>query len=238
MGNFYYIATLLPVLEIGIRPELTFSEYDTLLKLNLNKREYSFVKRIKEYHDLENIRLSLKEKPISRFGNYDRTELREHIHFAESFPPYIQNYLNCYQQTSERLQYFPELLFKYWQQKCNQNFLDRYFKFETQLQLIQIYLRSKHLNKNYLNEWPFHEEKNEKMREEAEIISLKGFDDLKKAFEFHATSPLELHRSICQYRLDWIQKEIGEKLVSLEGLLGYLLQLIIVEKWNDLKDLK
>ena len=61
-----------------------------------------------------------------------------------------------------------------------------------------------------------------------------GYEELKGIFDEHGESPMELHKALCEYRFDKVGSFFGVDVFSLDRIIAYLSQLIIVEKWMEL----
>ena len=62
----------------------------------------------------------------------------------------------------------------------------------------------------------------------------EGFEDLKTVFKTYENDPLGLYKALATYRFNHIEDMLGVEIFSTDRLLGYAIQLILVQKWLEL----
>jgi hypothetical protein len=242
MANYYFAATTLPVLKIGDPPDITFEQLMTLFKDNLNDRDYAKTKTVRLFYDLINIRAFWQRDPLEPYGNYDINQLEENLINRTGFPDYLYAYLEKNESLEERLKHFPQLLACFFRQEAanSSQFLSSYFSFERDCRLILTAFRAKKLKREFLEEFQY-EDPNEDIiaqllaqRDAKELEPPEGYENLKIIFEETQNDPLALHQALCNYRFQKIESLLGIDFFSIDRLLGYMIQLILVEKWLEL----
>ena len=58
----------------------------------------------------------------------------------------------------------------------------------------------------------------------------QGFEDLKRLMDQKYSSPLELQKGVMQFVFDWIDEELTFDFFSINHILGYMIQFILVER--------
>ncbi len=62
----------------------------------------------------------------------------------------------------------------------------------------------------------------------------ENFHELKKIYQTYQADPLSLYQALCEFRFNVIEERLGTDMFSLNRVLGYIIQLIWVEKWMEL----
>ncbi|MCE5318234.1 MAG: DUF2764 domain-containing protein, partial [Parachlamydia sp.] len=152
MRNYYFLATSLPKLEIGLVPEIGLPELETLLKENLSMGDMEQVIRLRKFYDVLNIRAYWTGTPFDYWGNLDPAEMEEELLTQEYgvFPRYLGTFLNEYESREERLKHFPQLLKQYFDAAVadSTGFMKWYLKFERDMRLTLVAFRARKLNRN------------------------------------------------------------------------------------------
>lgn len=245
-GEYYFLAASLPDIEIGTPPDLSFYQLSYLLRENLRKEDLAQTIVMRRYYDLQNIRAFLLENPLDHRGFYDENRLEENLLTQSGFPEYVFSFLNRYEQLEERIKNFPSLIADYFRFESEKatGFLKEYLLFERDWRLIQTAFRAKRLGRDVVEELQFEDPYDEIV---AQILAQKDaktfepptrYSNLKALFDQHADVPMELHQAFCEYRFQKIDSLSRGELFSMERILSYMAQLIIVEKWLELDEQK
>ncbi|MFI5334726.1 MAG: DUF2764 family protein, partial [Chlamydiales bacterium] len=138
MGNYYFLAGSLPPLVLGQKPDITFEELTSRLKINLSKRDFAKVKTLLLFTDLQNIRALLVEEPIDPRGNLDEKELDEALLIRNILPEYVFDFFDQYENLTDRVRNFFGLLSRYFTNEIPQQtgFLHQYLSFEREWRLV------------------------------------------------------------------------------------------------------
>lgn len=243
MAKYYFITTLLPPLKIGSPPEMGSRELDFILKLNLTKEDYHKVDILRRLIDIENIRAFWRKESIDPGGNFDEKELEENLLHQEMLPPYVYAFMEKYPETSSRLKNFPELLRAFFQteMKKEKDFVQDYLIFEWQWRMIFVVFRALSLERNVLSELEHEDPDNPFISDIIEQISTtkayippENFKALQGIYDMKKHSPLELELALSEWRFERIEEMIGWHTFDIYRILGYVIQLEIVEKWLEL----
>lgn len=242
MSNYYFATTVLPTLKIGISPEINFQSFEELLKTNLSQRDLNKVKTLRRYSDIQNIQALWLGEKLEPYGNFTDIELEEALENRQGLPEYVYNFIESHESLKDRLYYFPQLLIAFFknEEKEAAGFLKTFLNFEHEWRLVLTGFRSKQLGRDLFQELQFEDPFNDLV---AQILAQKDaktyippiqYQELQTLFEQHAQEPLELHRALYEYRFNKIEQLLGVDLFSIDRILGYLVQLIMVEKWQQL----
>jgi hypothetical protein len=241
MAEHYFIGTLLPDIKIGEKPELSFIEFERVLSDNLPSADYKLALQVRGYYTIENMRALWLQEPLDVYG-LDAHDLEESMLNTESLPPYLRDFLEKHSSNEKRLRHFPELLVSYFREESKQpnGFVSEYLQFERKLHLIQTAFRAKKLNRDLCAELQFEDADDGFV---LELMSQKdsdkfnapgGFEELQSLLEKHYESPIQLHRALCEYRFAKLEEMAGWDLFSINRILAYMVQLILVERWLKL----
>jgi hypothetical protein len=246
MTKYYFVNILLPELQLEETPEMTFETFDLLLQDNLDSLDYRLTCVIRKYYDLENLRAYWKNETLDSYGNLDKEALKETLFQSDQSPQYVQDFLEEYETQEERLIYFPKLIAAYFREEGfrSKGFLKKYLQFERKIRFIQAAFRARHLNRKLTLELQFEDLEEDFIRQllsQNEAVTFEppeGFEELKSIFEQHYGSPIDLLKAFSEYRLQQIKLLAGEDAFSMDRILAYMAQLMIVEQWQKMKETK
>jgi len=60
------------------------------------------------------------------------------------------------------------------------------------------------------------------------------YEKIKGLYESYAENPTELYQALAEFRFSVVEEMLGVDTFSIERVIGYLIQLIIAEKWLSL----
>lgn len=243
MFRYYFLASLLPsILTLDTLPEVAFWEFNELCRNNLNPQDLEKTKTIRRYIDIKNLRPFWQGKELDPHGNYTSKELDAHLLLEVGFPEYVFQFLRDHETVEERLDYFPKLLAQFYQEEIENadHFLKNFLIFERDWRLVLVALRAKAYQKD-LNWELQHEDPFDdtiaymlKQNELKDFTPPDGYEDLKVIYEGSKNDPLKLHWETGVWRLKKIQSFVEGGSFSIDNILSYLAQLIIVENWMKL----
>jgi len=242
MTNYYFLATLLPDLQIGVPPEIDFNELAILLNANLSKSDLDKIYTIQRYYDIQNIRSFWREEQLSYRGNFDENELEEAFLTQSGLPDYVYEFEERYDSKKDRLHHFTSLISSYFNEEIPKatGFLREYLEFERGFRLVLTGLRSKFLKRNIMTELQYENPDDDLV---AQLIAQKDateyeppekFAEVKPLFEEYCEKPFQLHKMISEYRFEKITEMLGADFFTIDRVLAYMAKLIIVEKWLEL----
>lgn len=237
MANYYYLAASLPPLTLGEKPDISFDELASRLKINLSKRDYKKSEVIRRLIDLGNIRCLLTEDAIDPRGNLTEKELDEALLVKADLPPYAFDFLERFETAAEKLRFFPGLLATYFNEEGvkQKGFLKDYLQFERAWRLVLLAIRAKQLGRDIEKELAFEDPKEPLI---SDILAQKGeisytpfveYADLKEKFLSCGKDPWEQYRVVTEWRMSHIEEIVQQPLFSIDWILSYIARLLIVE---------
>lgn len=240
--NNYFIAASLPELQVGYPPELSFQQFEQLLRDNMTAKDYAQAQVIRRFYDIQNIRRFWKGKSLDVRGNLNENALEDALLTQMGLPEYVFRYLEKYDSEESRLHHFPALIETYFseEQERAEGFLEWLLEFEREWRLVLLGFRAKMLGRDLTHELQYEDPDDEIV---AQILAQKDaksyepparYEGLKVLFEEHADDPLALHKALSEYRFGKLEEAYGVAVFSLDRILAYMAQLIIAERWLEL----
>ncbi len=118
MTQYYFLASLLPHLEIGHVPDLGYPVFKDFLRVNLSDHGLERVKQFLRLIDIENLRALWTGEPIDSRGNLNQEELEQALvdlnwPGEEEFPDYLGEFLQKYHSSEERADHFSRLMSRF-----------------------------------------------------------------------------------------------------------------------------
>ena len=242
MTKYYFVGAMLPDLTIGIQPEITFAEFDALLRLNLKNSDYQLTRIYRRYWDIRNVYALWTGDELDPRGNLSERGLGEALLATEDLPPYVQDYLIQYETKEERIAHFPELIQVYFREESKKakGILKEVLRLERELRLTLACFRAKKLGRDIAAEVQLEDPEDPFV---AQLLAYKDaktfepperFESLKPIFEAYSDSPMELHQALYEFTFQELNQIVGTELFTIERLIIYMVQLIMAEKWMEL----
>lgn len=242
MVDYYFLGTLLPDLKIDEQPEIDFSEFERLLKENLTSADFAKTVTLRNLYDINNLRSYWKGEPLDPIGNLNESDLEEALVTRIILPPYVFAFMDKYETQEERLRHFPELLATFFRESISKadGFFKYYLTLEREMRLILVAFRAKALGRDLYAELQYEDPDEELI---AQILAQKDapsyippekYSDLKHYFEMYENRPIELQKALLEYRFNKIDEKLGLQLFSIDRILAYMAELIMVEHWQQM----
>lgn len=244
---YYFAATALPPLALGVKPEMSFQEVMEMLSLNLSLKDMKRVQLLARLIDLQNLKALWLGLPLEQWdekGNYGPKELEEGLLGSDALPEYLIDYLEKYESPEERLRYFPALFSGFLREDQEEGFLKNYFRLEREIQLVLTALRAKAFGRDIMRELQFEDPQDPfiayilAQKDAPDFLPPPEYIELKGIFEETVSDPYRLHRSILEYRFKKIEELEEGKALSIDQILGYVARLILVEDFEGLDEKK
>lgn len=244
MANYYFLAASLPPLVLGQKPDVTFAELKERLELNLSKEDLEKTVVFLRMTDIQNIRSLLMEEPIDPRGNLDEKELDEALLIRNILPDYVFEFLDQFENLTDRLRNFFGLLSKFFAEETPKKggFLAKYLQFEHDWRLVMLAMRAKELGRDVVHELQFEDYSDLLV---AQILAQKDASsyeppaewvELKELTLASGADPWQRYKAFALWRFKKIEELVEKPLFSIDWILAYMAQLMIVEQWNELDE--
>jgi len=232
MSRYYFLATSLPALQLGVPPEISWEELMRILQENLSPADMERVEALKRWYDVQNLRAYWEKLPIDPRGNLDKLRLEEAIVSRDLLPSYVNSYLDEYPDDAQRLKHFPKLVTDYLTDEAldHVGFLRQYINFEHDWRLVMMGLRSKMIGRDLLQELQYEDTNNPVVdsliaqKDAKEYLPPIEYQDLATLYQQNREEPLQLFQALTRYRFDKIAEIVGLDMFSMRAILGYVVQ--------------
>jgi hypothetical protein len=247
MAEYYFVGTVLPPLSFDVPPEISFASLDTLLRDNLTAKDYEKTLVIRRFFDILNLRSFWLGEELDPRGALSELDLEEALLSRVGLPSYVYEFVDKYPKQEDRLHHFPFILARFFQsaQEIQDPFLVRYLNFERELRLVMTAFRAKKLGRDLSVELQYENPEEDLIaqllaQQDAKVYEPpEKYKDLKVLFEKYGDDPLALQRALDEYRVEKIEGLVDmSDLFSIDRILAYFLQFIIVERWFHLDQAK
>ncbi|HKY99925.1 MAG TPA: DUF2764 family protein [Rhabdochlamydiaceae bacterium] len=244
MAKYYFLTISLPPLSIMEKPEITFEELSFRLEVNLTKPDLHKTQVLRGFVDICNIRALWQEERVDLRGNLNEKELDEALLINNIFPDYVFDFINQFEKISDRIRNFSGLLASFFKEEILQQkgFLRNYLSFERDWRLVLVGLRAKQLGRDVVKELQFEDFSDPLV---AHILAQKDSDryeppaeyaELKEILDSCAYDPWEEHKAVVRWRFLKIADMAEGKFFSIDKVLAYMAQLMLVEYWHELDE--
>jgi len=215
-----------------------------MLLLNLSAADAKQLILFQRLIDIRNIRAFWLGQPLDPRGNFGEKDLEEALLVQGSFPDFVGEFLERYEQPEERLRYFSSLYSSFYAESAEElsGFLQSYFRLEREIRLCLAALRARTADRELTHEFQFEDPTDPLVayflaqKESGDLLLPQDYEDLKIAVLENSSDPKALHRAVLEFRLQKIEELELPKPFSIDQVLGYLARLIIVEDWMGLED--
>lgn len=243
MQGYVFAGTIIPDLHPDREPEISFGEFIRLLQDNLSPADLKQANALRLWVDIENLRLFWQEKALDPRGALDNTEMDEAILARGRFPAWVDDYLDEYQTTEERLKHFPKLWTLYFRHTIpeSKGFLHDYLTFERGLNLTLAAFRAKKRGRDIAKELQYEDPQDTLVqqilaqKEAKNYVPPVQYEELAPLFQEYGDDPKALHRALTHYRFNKIEELIGLEVFTLDRLLAYMAELFLVDNKVDLE---
>jgi hypothetical protein len=239
IGDYYFLAASLPPLQIGSAVDITFDEFINRVEINLSKRDFQKVVKIRQLIDIYNIRALLLEDEIDPRGNLSKKELDEALLIKAGLPDFVFDFLDRYQTVQEKIRNFSGVIsaFLNYAIASSEGFTKRYFIFEREFRLITAALRAKQLGRDIVREMQFEEPSDPfimqilAQRDSTQFEPPQEYSDLKELFQACGSDPWQRHKAFTEYKFRKMEEMQGMHPLSLDTILSYMVKLLLCEDW-------
>ena len=239
--QYYFLLLSLPPLSLKARPEIFFKDIMEMVDLNVTSSDdREKIRLLLRPVDLYNIRALWLGLPLDDKGNFSAKELEELLLVRdERLPGYLLDFLDRYEDVADRLNYFSFLFSSLYssEQADLKGFLHRYYQFEREERLILSALRAKKSGRNIMRELQFEDPSDPLVsfvlaqKDSPDFTPPREYEDLKVLFVENSSHPEKLHRAILEYRFEKIEEMKEVTSFSIDQVLAYIAQFLIVDGW-------
>ena len=242
MTNYYYVGTVLPELQLDQPPEINLRRFEQILSDNLTAADMAKATTVRNFYDIYNLLSYWKGESFDPAGSLNANDLEEALATRTGLPQYIFDFLDKYETKEERLRHFPALLQTFFNEeiKNSSGFFKTCLQMERDIRLVLVALRSKKMGRDLLTELQYEDPESDfiaqmiAQKDAAQYEPPEQYKEIKDILVKYGDHPLELEKAMIEFRFKKIQELLGDQLFTIDRVLGYMIQLIMIEKWNQL----
>lgn len=237
MGNYFFLAPSLSPLSLDEKPDLSFDDLIHRFDMNLSRSDSLKVKAVRRMIDFLNIRSHFLGAKFDSRGNLSERDFDDALLAQSDLPDYFFQFLDKYKENEERLRYFFALFSDFLSDEIStqSGFLKTFFVFERQWRLVMLAIRSKQQKRALEFALQFEDPTDPLV---AQILSQRDaptytpppeFFDLKDRYVACGPDPWELYLSLREWRFKKIAEMSYRFPFSIDWILGYFIQYLIVD---------
>ena len=246
MGHYFYLAATLPPLQFPCKPGVTLEELRPALEFNLSKGDKEKLTALRLFVDISNLRPLWQEQEIDPRGNLGEKELDEAFLTGTVLPEYVFEFLENHETLSKKLLNFSSLLSRFYQEEAKKHtgFLRSFFSFERESRLVMLAIRAKQIGRDVVKELCFEDPMDPLVMQ---ILAQKDapqyeppaeYREIKDLLDNCGKDPFLQSKEMASCRFRKIEElKLGTQF-SVDGVLAYVAQLMLVEHWNELDQAK
>ena len=242
--QYYFLVLSLPPVSLQAKPEISFKEVMEFVRLNISSADLKKVQILLRQIDLYNIRALWLGLPFEVEGNFEAKELEELLLGRdELLPDYILDFLDQYDDVAGYLSHFASLFASlYVSQEVSEarGFLHEYYEFQREMRLTLTALRAKEMKKDIVRELQFEDVSDPFVsfilvqKDAVDFVPQAEYEDLKILFMENRKEPSDLHRAILKYQFEKLEEMKTTISFSVDQILIYIAQFLIVDQWFQL----
>ncbi|MBS0620775.1 MAG: DUF2764 family protein [Verrucomicrobia bacterium] len=240
--SYYFVAISLPPLALRERVSFSFRELVARLEINLSKEDLEKTRVLRRFVDLGNIRALFLEEPIDPHGNLSEKELDEALLVHNILPAYVFEFLDQFEKVSDKVKHFSGLFARFFQEETvkQKGFLQSYLQFEREWRLVLLAMRAKQLGRDVARELQFEDLTDPFV---AQILAQKDapqydppseYVDLKELVASCSRDPWLESKAFAEYRFRKVGEMAEGDLFSIDHILSYMAQLMLLEQLEAL----
>ncbi len=246
MSNYYYLASSLPSLEFPVLPEQDVESLSSSLEENLSKEDSKKLESLRLLVDILNLKPLLQEEEIDPRGNLGEKQLGDALLSHDCLPDYVFEFLDEQETLVDKLKNFSFLLARFFKEEIakQKGFLLKFFTFEREWRLVVLALRAKVLGRDIFKELQFEDPQDPFVmqilaQKDAEVyeppVEYKELKDLFSPSEAgQKMNSWEQNKALALFRFRKVEEMKEREQFSVDFILAYLVQAMIIEYWNEL----
>ncbi|PCI94531.1 hypothetical protein COB11_03710 [Candidatus Aerophobetes bacterium] len=240
--TYYYISSALTPLEYGDTPDMTFHFLFEKYKENLSESDMKQLSVLRKKFDLMNIKRLLRHEEIDTRGNLDQKELEEALSTEGYFDQYVFDFLNRFDEDADKILNFPELLNRFFidEEEKASGFLKNLLGNQRKWRLILTGYRTKKQKGDISKQLSFEDPFDPitamilSQKDSPHFEAPEGSEELSEMLMTTKESPMQQFRRFAEFRFRKIKEIVEDRLFSLDYLIAYAVQVIILEDLHAL----
>ncbi len=237
MGLYTFLCTALPPLAWGGHSEWSFGQFRRFVRSNVSKRAASLFDLILRYIDIKNVELYLRQEPLDDRGSLSKPAIEEALLHQIHLPQYLLDF--CAENDErERKAKFSLVYLAFFKDKEIRKtpFLRFYWDLEREIRLLLTAVRCQKEGRDLLIELQYEDPKDPFI---AYLLAQKNQQTVRFPFEYQdleeivnksSKEPMSQYVALNKYRFKKIEEFKNTLQFSLDYLLCYGVQLLLLEE--------
>lgn len=240
--GYYFVVPSLPPLSLHVKPELAFRQFMQRLEISLSKDDLAKTRVLRLFIDICNIRALFLEEEIDPRGNLNEKELDEALLVQAGLPGYVFEFLSQFEKVPDKVRNFSGLLTLFFNEEMpkHRGFLRNYLEFEREMRLVLVGMRAKRLKRDLVKELQFEDPTDPFVahllasNESPQYDPPARWRELKEQIAACAADPMLELEACQQFRFSQLEEMVESEIFSMDRILCYMAQLMIVESLFEL----
>lgn len=236
MARHFFLCSAVPEISVQEKPGIDFDSFIHMLELSCSKREWKKVSALRQFFDLMNLQALFFSRPLNSYGSIAPDIFEEQLNQHLGFPLTVIDYVMRYQSTEDRRLHFSALVAAFFgEQTKHSGFVGEYFKWLEEFFIVGATLRSKRLGRDVAKELGDEDFSHPlvaeglSFRDAANYDPPERFHSFKEIYERDFDNAKALETNTSNFIFQHLEEIKETRPFSLDFLLAYMVQLILVE---------
>jgi hypothetical protein len=235
--SYYFLGALISPLDMDKRPEISWNEFHDLLKRNLSDFDLKEMCAVLRFFDLENLRLYLRGAPLMDHGNLSVVDFDSLFIEPELLEPWWQFFLEKQGHKEKSIQLVSQLQHDFFADAVESKgaaarVLTKLWKSQWMAAYVRLEMKVREgvfseepgINHELIQQW---------IQEFQQGLGSAELETLKAIWKPSGLGLDEIAKNYVQWQIHFFEPEQQSKPFELEALLGYLIQLAWLERWQQ-----
>lgn len=243
MGRHFFLCSAVPDLSIEQKPTIAFDAFIFMLELSCSKSEWRHVISLRQFFDLMNLQATFFHRPLQPYGTVSPDDFEDHLRQHVGLNHTLIDYLIRYPHDDQRREHFSQLVAYFFEEKKGEKgFVGAYFTWLEEFFVVGATIRAKRLGRDIAKELGDEDFSNPRVleglafRDATSYEPPKAFAKVKEIYDRDFDNPKELEKNTTQFIFQHLEAIKEKHPFSLDYLLAYMVQLILIEHLWPAKD--
>jgi len=243
MARHFFLCAAVPELSVEQKPAIDFDSFIFMLELSCTKGEWRLVRSLREFFDLMNLQATFFQRPLQPYGNVQPDDFEDHLRQRLSPNHIVIDYLDRYSSVKQRRERFSQLVASFFEEKKKERgFVGEYFAWLEEFFIVGAAVRAKRLGRDIAKELSDEDFSHPRVLESLAFRDAVSYDPpeafapVREIYERDFENPKQLEKNTTQFIFQHLEAIKELRPFTLDYLLAYMVQLILVEHLWPAKD--
>lgn len=233
---YYFLGALISPIDMDKTPEISWNEFHDLLERNLTCADLKEMRTVLRFFDLENLRLYLRGSSLMSHGNLAAADFDSLFIEPELLEPWWQSFLEKQGHKEKDSRLVNDLQQAFFAEATQENgvaarVLSKLWKSQWMAAYVRLEMKTREeslkgepgVDHDLVQEW---------LQEFEQGLASSELEALKAVWQPSGMSLGDIAKNYVQWQIQFFDEQ-QTKSFELEALLGYLIQLAWVERWQQ-----